>query len=201
MQLEEMKSTKNLQRFNSYIFYDFNGCWRWTNSLQDGYGSFWIRNKNFRAHVFSYLVFVGNIPDNLVVDHLCRVRDCVNPKHLDLKTVKENILCGVGIAAVNKQKTECVNGHEFTEDNTYITSQNHRHCITCRLVRKRKNNKTSVLGTGQYSKQKTHCKQGHLFTIENTYKYKGKYGESRGCKICRKNSKLKYKKGKDSSTE
>lgn len=200
---EEKTNTKNLNkivdRFYSYVFHDFNGCWRWTNRLIEGYGNFWIGKTCYRAHVFSYLIHKGEVPEGLVLDHLCRIRDCVNPNHLEPKTIKENILCGEGIAAINSKKTHCKHGHEFTENNIYNYEEHRgnsvsdtRHCKICRERNSKKRNKTTISGTGQINKQKTECKNGHVFTEENTYTYKGKYGLARGCKLCRKANQKKF---------
>lgn len=68
------------------------GCWLWTAAKNNGgYGMFtfttgWRRS----AHRVSYETFVGPIPDGLQLDHLCRVRHCVNPDHLEPVTAAEN---------------------------------------------------------------------------------------------------------------
>ena len=87
------------------------------------------------AHRWSYEYFVGSIPKDLTIDHLCRNTLCVNPKHLDPVTRKENILRGEGFAARNARKTHCIYGHEFTKLNTYLQRENGgvwRKCRKCR---------------------------------------------------------------------
>ena len=72
------------------------GCWLWTSGLWGGgYGAFFLRGKKVQAHRFSYEHHVGPIPEGLDVDHLCRVRHCVNPKHLEPVTRKVNINRGL----------------------------------------------------------------------------------------------------------
>ena len=67
-------------------------CWLWTAGVsKDGYGKYWYNKKNIRAHRYSYMVSKSEIADGLVVRHTCDVRLCVNPKHLLLGTVQDNI--------------------------------------------------------------------------------------------------------------
>lgn len=118
---------KTLTRFESY-FNKTDGCWVWRGSLNThGYGQFKLHYKNIGAHRISHLLYVGEIPAGLQIDHLCRNRACVNPKHLRLLTLKENVLSGIGITAQNLKKTKCPKGHLYDK----INSQNRRCCSTC----------------------------------------------------------------------
>lgn len=55
-------------------------CWLWEACrFENGYGYF----DNRKAHRVSYELFKGTIPSGLEIDHLCRVRHCVNPVHLE----------------------------------------------------------------------------------------------------------------------
>ena len=61
-----------------------SGCWLYLGPLQpDGYGGITFNGKTCRAHRVSYTIFKGEIPPGLELDHLCRVRCCVNPDHLE----------------------------------------------------------------------------------------------------------------------
>lgn len=96
-----------------------SGCWLWTGTRdQLGYGHISVNGKCRAAHREMYKKERGEIPGNLPLDHLCRVPSCVNPAHLEPVTHRENILRGFGIMAINARKTHCVNGHEFTPENT-----------------------------------------------------------------------------------
>ena len=122
-------------RFWSKVHADSSGCWLWTAALNDaGYGKYSIRRSTWRrAHRVAYLGLVGPIPDGLTLDHLCRVRRCVNPSHLEPVTAGENVLRGVGLSAQNNRKTHCRRGHEFTEENTYhYPASEERGCRACR---------------------------------------------------------------------
>lgn len=89
-------------------------CWLWTAALVKGYGRFYDTDmRPVGAHRWAYELLVGPIPEGLTIDHLCRVRRCVNPDHLEVVTQRENV-------ARVPPKTHCPHGHAFTAANTYI---------------------------------------------------------------------------------
>lgn len=113
-----------------------NGCWEWTGVVgADGYGTIAEGTRNlgtrriFGAHRLMYEVMVGPIPKGLCVDHVChnedpsckggacRHRRCVNPDHLRLATMRENILAGRSPSAVNARARECIRGHPLMDEN------------------------------------------------------------------------------------
>lgn len=105
-----------------------SGCWEWIGTLsQEGYGRF---EKDF-SHRVSYRKHVGEIPDGLQIDHLCRNRKCCNPEHLEPVTPRVNTLRGQAVSAINAVKTECIHGHPFDEDNTGVRKNGHRWCRAC----------------------------------------------------------------------
>lgn len=112
-------------------------CWVWTGALtRKGYGHFSVNSGYFGAHRFAYLHYRGLIPPGMVLDHLCRVRHCVNPDHLEPVTSAENTRRGL-IPLSKWTKTHCPQGHPYEGDNVQIDKRGARHCRTCRRERER----------------------------------------------------------------
>lgn len=110
-------------------------CWIWTSAHNVyGYGVFHLAGKTVMAHRLSYEMVRGEVPLDMSVDHLCRVRDCVNPAHLEIVTRGENVLRGIGLWAQNKRKTHCPKGHPYVAGNIYRDSGG-RKCRQCCLDR------------------------------------------------------------------
>jgi HNH endonuclease len=121
------------------------GCWIWMGGVTyGGYGVMSHKGKSNLAHRLSYTAYKGEIPKGFDIDHLCRVRSCVNPEHLEAVTRKENIRRGqTGCKTVGRKdfgdvakkfyaaKTHCKNGHEYTSETIY-SARNHRECKICR---------------------------------------------------------------------
>lgn len=113
-------------------------CWLWTGAVQSrGYGQLGVDGKLVYAHRWAYEHEVGPIPDGLTIDHLCRTRLCVNARHLEPVTNKVNIQRGESPWATNARKTHCVNGHEFTLENTFARPGG-RGCRMCKRAHDRK---------------------------------------------------------------
>lgn len=137
------------------------GCWFWTGQMtKNGYGRFRVQ-ENMRktfglAHIFSYRAYKGPIPKGMEIGHKCHDscgdcaggsscphRSCVNPDHLEAMTHKENLRRGRGPmpgalagAVIQKAKTHCPRGHEYTPENLYQTAKM-RRCRTCDRIRAR----------------------------------------------------------------
>src|SRR5690348_8963192 len=110
-------SDEVITRFWSRTEADPNGgCILWSSTLtHDGYGRFYTEGKIVMAHRFAYEALVGPIPEGLQMDHLCRVRSCVNPRHLEPVTARENALRGIGPAVKFGKRTHCGRGHPYAE--------------------------------------------------------------------------------------
>lgn len=111
------------------------GCWEFSSLNANGYGTWQVEGRRVLAHRWAFTHLVGPIPDGLGLDHLCRNRACVNPGHLEPVTQRVNTLRGEGPAARNSAKTECLRGHPFTPENTYVTPDGRRMCRTCSAER------------------------------------------------------------------
>lgn len=96
-----------------------SGCFLWLGTLVNGYGRMMVGGTHYLAHRMAYELKHGPIPDDLVIDHLCRVRCCVNPDHLEPVSNFENIARGFGIGVKNAEKMSCKHGHPYTPENTY----------------------------------------------------------------------------------
>ena len=132
-------------RFSDKFYPDpASDCWLWTGATKPGgYGNFWDGEKVTGAHQFSYRVFNGAIPKGLQIDHLCHVRCCVNPDHLEAVTPRVNALRSNSFAAKNARKTHCPNGHELSEENCvgHWLRKGQRLCRICYNARKRTENR------------------------------------------------------------
>lgn len=123
-------------RIANKLTVDDADCWLWTGAL-NGHGYGVIKtNKERRVHRFVYETLVGPVPEGLELDHLCRVRRCCNPTHLEPVTHAENVLRGVSPMAQQARQTHCIRGHEFTPENTYLRPDRFgRQCRTCNRAR------------------------------------------------------------------
>lgn len=124
-----------LDRVSEKFVIDEHGCWLWTGYIgEGGYGRVYEGHSDGRtlmAHRVVYELAVGPIPEGLTLDHLCRVRCCVNPDHVEPVTLRENLLRGETSAAINAAKTRCIHGHAFTPENTYVYADGRRTCRRC----------------------------------------------------------------------
>ena len=98
-----------------------DSCWNWQASKHLGYGRFRFNGTVVYAHRFCYKLFKGDIPNNLVLDHLCRNPSCINPDHLEPVTQKINCIRGETGHYTTKDKKgyfDC--GHSYTIENMYF---------------------------------------------------------------------------------
>lgn len=134
-----------------------DGCWNWTGAISKGYGNFTYaregKRKAYSTHRLAYRVLMGDPPDGMVLDHLCRNRPCCNPAHMELVTNTENLKRGYlarGYGNPRKRKPHvpkppkprsewkvrtkkpyCRHGHEYTAETTTYGSDGARKCRIC----------------------------------------------------------------------
>jgi hypothetical protein len=95
-----------------------------------GYGGINYKNRCVAAHRVSYRLAHGEIPEGLQIDHLCRVRACVAPLHLEAVTSQVNNLRSTCYEK-KRARSHCKRGHERNDKNVYVTKQGHRLCRPC----------------------------------------------------------------------
>lgn len=125
-----------VERFLLRIEIDSAGCWIWQGALDDSGYAVFKHDDQKRGHRWSYEHFKGPIPAGLQLDHLCRVRRCVCPDHLEAVDVRTNVRRGQGPTALHAAQTHCIRGHEFTPENTYLNRTKYGLSRTCRACRR-----------------------------------------------------------------
>ena len=123
------------ERFARKVLAD-GECWLWIAAKDPcGYGQFFWNGRPHKAHRVAYELVVGGIPAGLELDHLCRVRHCVRPSHMEAVTHRVNLLRGDTFQAKHAAKTHCHRGHAFDEANTHWMSNGARRCRHCNRIR------------------------------------------------------------------
>lgn len=121
--------------FWNKIVEDSFGCWRWKASkTSGGYARFSANRMTRVAHRYAFEILVGPIDAHLQLDHLCRIRDCVNPSHLEPVSARENTRRGFGPSGNNMRKTHCASGHALSGENLRIMKDGERRCVACQRV-------------------------------------------------------------------
>ena len=103
-------------------------CWLWMASKDPcGYGQFYWQRRVRKAHCVAYELVVGPVPTGLELDHLCRIRHCVRPSHLDPVPHLVNVKRGIhGVLT-----THCPSGHAYDATNTHMKQGGGRKCRAC----------------------------------------------------------------------
>lgn len=113
-------------------------CWEWTGYVAShGYGKLTRDGVEVYAHRVAYEIAVGPIPDDCVIDHLCRNTICVRPGHLEAVPQAVNVLRGESPFAKNARKTHCKRGHLLDGGNVTYRKEG-RVCAVCRRERERR---------------------------------------------------------------
>lgn len=173
-----------MQRVLSKIIPEPNsGCWLWTGCVNHaGYPQArnLITRKNGTLSRWIYKTLVSTFSEELLVCHKCDNTNCVNPDHLFLGSMKDNMQDAIrkGRNYLLSRKT-CKHGHPFSPENTIIESTGARRCKICRKAQSESRRKTPH--------GKEQCRKGHVLTPENTRISNG----VRRCLDCRR---VKWKK-------
>lgn len=102
-----------------------DGCWLWRGGIgRNGYGRFWTKAGRSTAHRWIYERVVGPIPADHQLDHLCRVRNCVRPEHVEPVTALEHN------RRTHAPTVRCPSGHSYDEANTRWYG-GRRYCRAC----------------------------------------------------------------------
>lgn len=112
-----------MERIESKIIPEPNsGCWIWLGAVNCwGYGQLNMRGRGTSlVHRILYEQKYGPIPAGLECDHLCRVRCCVNPDHIEPVTKRVNMERGNSPSMRQARQTHCKNGHPFDQENTLL---------------------------------------------------------------------------------
>lgn len=113
------------------------GCWHWQlTPHHEGYGQVKLGLKTYQAHRVSWLLIIGPIPEGREMHHTCGNKLCVNPDHLLAVTDMEHSLID-GAACVNRRKTHCAKGHEYSPGNTALYNGK-RICRICNRAKQRR---------------------------------------------------------------
>lgn len=116
-------------------------CWVWARGPygDDDYGRFRMWGREIVAHRIAYRDFGKKIPDDMVLDHLCRNRKCVNPMHLEPVAQVVNVRRG---ARPMVNRDVCRNGHALSDENIILIKRGKlptvRACRQCQKEAKRR---------------------------------------------------------------
>lgn len=136
-----------------------NGCWHYGDTYKTGYGRIYADGRVQSAHRYIFTLLAGEIPAGLTLDHICHNRDvwcdgtavclhrrCVNPEHLRILTIGENVLASPHtMSGINARRTTCVWGHPLEGDNLKIrTRTDGRKVRVCRECTARRSQERTV---------------------------------------------------------
>jgi hypothetical protein len=102
----------------------------------NGYSRIRVNDKNIQAHRWAWELVNGQIPDEFVIDHICRNRKCVLPEHLRMVTQQKNIMAGLHNI---DNRSHCNQGHPFIKENIMVRKSGKRECAECNRIRARAN--------------------------------------------------------------
>ena len=132
------------------------GCCEWKGRKNaKGYGIVFIGGKQVFAHRLAVALSGRDIPKDKVCDHICRNHACINPEHIELVTIAENVMRGEGLTAQHARRDSCSKGHKYTKENTRLWTDKRgriaRHCKHCYADREFK--RTRAQGLIKFAKR------------------------------------------------
>jgi len=134
----------------------WSGCMIWMGSVnKNGYAQGSPEGKTVRIHRWLYIKLHGDVGE-LVIDHLCSVRCCINPYHLEAVTSGINSTRGKGPAGMNKRKTKCKNGHEFDRLVTRKSGLIVRRCSICKAAKDALRDRRNIILEMKRANRKQH---------------------------------------------
>lgn len=124
-------------------------CQVWIGATNSrGYGIAIVNGHQELAHRVAYEAEYGPVPDGHVLDHLCRVRNCVRPEHLEPVTNAENVRRGRSAKGLQVGDT-CQNGHVIAEGRLYVKPSGATECMECRRIGRQANRRKEPRPTRQ----------------------------------------------------
>lgn len=201
---EQLDESLRKRLLENSIRDESSGCLVWQRYTdKGGYGQIGFgHQKAILAHRASYLVFVGPIPDGLVIDHVkdrgCISRACVEPTHLEAITQGENVVRAKEEIDAHRQRntdlTHCrKRNHELTDSNVLFDAKGTQRCRECKRIDYREwyaktyANRTPASTATQL--RGSVCAQGHPHTPESVYEKNG----YKFCKICQREASKRWR--------
>jgi hypothetical protein len=123
-----------IARIIEHVILHEDGCWIVDGAKTPaGYAHVNLGNGRYQhSHIVTFEHFRGSVPEGLELDHLCRVRDCVNPWHLEAVTHRENCLRGEAPTMLLHLEGRCKNGHPASEAVRRRSTGRVVYCKACR---------------------------------------------------------------------
>lgn len=158
-------------------------CWAFSDLNHAGYGRLWFRSPSSQqacvlAHVFSYEIHVGPVPEGLELDHTCRNRACVNPTHLEPVTHAENMRRGQAPSMLLRHANRCAQGHDLSEPDNYFFYRGVKNCKVCNRRRDRQSRLRNK-GNYQHLAHPSHTAYQRGCRCESCFLFMQEYRKSR----------------------